>query len=83
MPTCSQWRSIEETDYQLSAELVESHWRDNTRVVLIASPSNPTGTLMPQHQLSAIYQLVREKGAAWLSMRFIMAWSTISRKPAP
>ena len=53
-----------ETDYQLSAELVESHWRENTRVVLIASPSNPTGTLMPQQQLSAIYQLVREKGAS-------------------
>ena len=53
----------EETDYQLSAELVESHWRENTRVVLIASPSNPTGTLMPQQQLSAIYQLVREKDA--------------------
>ncbi|MDX2477796.1 MAG: aminotransferase class I/II-fold pyridoxal phosphate-dependent enzyme, partial [Gammaproteobacteria bacterium] len=54
----------EETDYQLSAELVESHWRENTRVVLIASPSNPTGTLMPQQQLSAIYQLVREKDAS-------------------
>jgi len=53
----------EATDYQLSAELVESHWRENTRVVLIASPSNPTGTLMPQQQLSAIYQLVREKDA--------------------
>lgn len=54
----------EETDYQLSAELVESHWRENTRVVLIASPSNPTGTLMPQQQLSAIYQLVRERDAS-------------------
>lgn len=54
----------EETDYQLSAELVELHWRENTRVVLIASPSNPTGTLMPQQQLSAIYQLVREKDAS-------------------
>jgi len=53
----------EATDYQLSAELVESHWQENTRVVLIASPSNPTGTLMPQQQLSAIYQLVREKDA--------------------
>ena len=53
----------EATDYQLSAGLVESHWRENTRVVLIASPSNPTGTLMPQQQLSAIYQLVREKDA--------------------
>lgn len=53
----------EETDYQLSAELVEKNWQDNTRVVLIASPSNPTGTLIPQQELSRIYQLVQEKGA--------------------
>ena len=53
----------QETDYQLSAELVERNWRDNTRVVLIASPSNPTGTLISPHQLSEIYQLVQDKGA--------------------
>lgn len=53
----------EETNYQLSAELVESSWQDNTRVVLIASPSNPTGTLISSQQLSKIYQLVQSKGA--------------------
>ena len=53
----------QETDYQLSAELVESNWQENTRVVLIASPSNPTGTLIPTQQLSEIYQLVQAKGA--------------------
>jgi len=54
----------EDTEYQLSAELVEKNWQDNTRLVLIASPSNPTGTLIPQHELSAIYQLVQNKGAS-------------------
>ncbi|MEA1890435.1 MAG: aminotransferase class I/II-fold pyridoxal phosphate-dependent enzyme [Pseudomonadota bacterium] len=52
------------TDYQLTVELVERHWQKNTRVVLIASPSNPTGTLIPQQQLSAITRLLQEKGAA-------------------
>ena len=56
----------EETDYQLTADLVERNWQENTRVVLIASPSNPTGTLIPEHELSAIYQLVQEKGASLL-----------------
>ena len=56
----------EETNYQLSAELVERNWKDNTRVVLIASPSNPTGTLIPQQELCAINQLVQEKGASLL-----------------
>jgi aspartate/methionine/tyrosine aminotransferase len=54
----------EETDYQLSAELVEKNWQENTRLVLIASPSNPTGTLISQQELTAIYQLVQKKGAS-------------------
>ncbi|MCK5359346.1 MAG: aminotransferase class I/II-fold pyridoxal phosphate-dependent enzyme [Gammaproteobacteria bacterium] len=54
----------EKTDYQLTAELVEKNWQENTRLVLIASPSNPTGTLIPQQELSAIYQLVQKKGAS-------------------
>ena len=53
----------EATDYQLTAELVEKHWQRNTRVVLIASPSNPTGTLISNEQLSAITHLLEEKGA--------------------
>jgi len=54
----------EETDYQLSAELVEKNWQENTRLVLIASPSNPTGTLISQQELTTIYQLVQKKGAS-------------------
>ena len=33
-----------ETGYQLTAELVESAWRPDTRAVMIASPSNPTAS---------------------------------------
>jgi len=53
----------ESTDYQLTAELVEKHWQKNTKVVLITSPSNPTGTLISNEQLSAITHLLEEKGA--------------------
>jgi len=54
----------ESTDYQLTAELVEKYWQENTKVVLIASPSNPTGTIISSEQLSAICHLIEEKGAA-------------------
>ncbi|GMR06299.1 MAG: pyridoxal phosphate-dependent aminotransferase [Gammaproteobacteria bacterium] len=54
----------ESTDYQLTADLIEKHWQKNTKVVLIASPSNPTGTLISDEQLSAIYHLLEEKGVA-------------------
>jgi aspartate/methionine/tyrosine aminotransferase len=35
-----------DTGYQLTAELIAGHWRDTTKGVLIASPSNPTGTVI-------------------------------------
>jgi aspartate/methionine/tyrosine aminotransferase len=50
------------TAYQLTAELVRSHWTARTRAVLLASPSNPTGTLVPPDELAAIVQTVAELG---------------------
>ena len=51
-----------ETGYQLTVEQVERAWREQTRVVMIASPSNPTGTLLPPETLAGIQQLVRARG---------------------
>lgn len=42
------------TGYQLSAELVRRYWTPRTRAVLIASPSNPTGTLVPTEEMADI-----------------------------
>ena len=50
------------TDYQLTYELVKANWTANSCVVLIASPSNPTGTLIKQQELKAIIQFVEERG---------------------
>jgi len=46
--------------YQLSASDVRSNWTESTRGVLIASPSNPTGTLIPRGELQAIIESVRK-----------------------
>ena len=43
-----------ETHYQLSAELIEQHWTAQSRAVMLASPSNPTGTLLDSEALQAI-----------------------------
>lgn len=51
-----------DTRYQLTAEMVEREWRDNTRGVMIASPSNPTGTSIDPGELAAIHRVVRERG---------------------
>ncbi len=49
------------THYQLTADSIEQHWTDNTVAVLLASPSNPTGTLIEPNELNAIVDVVKQK----------------------
>lgn len=46
--------------FQLSAQDVRDHWTPATRGVLVASPSNPTGTSIARDELAALLQAVRE-----------------------
>jgi len=36
-----------ESQYQLNADLVVKHWNEKTRAAIVATPSNPTGSLLP------------------------------------
>jgi aspartate/methionine/tyrosine aminotransferase len=51
-----------ETRYQLTADLIERHWRASTRGALIASPSNPTGTTVPHDEMRRISDAVARLG---------------------
>jgi aspartate/methionine/tyrosine aminotransferase len=51
-----------EQRFQPSAEQVRAAWTDATRGVLLASPSNPTGTSIEPAELRAIVEAVRERG---------------------
>ncbi len=51
-----------DTRYQLTSELVERHWNAMTRGVLIASPSNPTGTTVPLDEMQRIAGSVTRLG---------------------
>ncbi len=53
----------EETEYQLTLELVKKNWREDISAVLVSSPSNPTGTICIQEQLLEIAEFLRGKGA--------------------
>lgn len=48
------------TNYQLTAEIVRRRWTPKTVAVLLASPSNPTGTLVPSEEMRRIAETVRE-----------------------
>ncbi|MBC2769711.1 pyridoxal phosphate-dependent aminotransferase [Pusillimonas minor] len=54
--------STPEQRFQLSAEDVRRHWGPATRGVLIASPSNPTGTRIAPDELKALVAEVRSHG---------------------
>lgn len=51
------------TGYQLTAAMAEQYWTERTRVLLVASPANPTGTLLAQGELAALQQLAQGRGA--------------------
>jgi aspartate/methionine/tyrosine aminotransferase len=52
--------------FQLSADKVADRWGDKTRGVLLASPSNPTGTSIHPDELRRIHQTVSQRGGITL-----------------
>ncbi|MEK7223253.1 MAG: pyridoxal phosphate-dependent aminotransferase [Pseudomonadota bacterium] len=50
------------TAYQLNADLIRRHWTKRTVAVLLASPSNPTGTLISTDEMAEIVRTVAELG---------------------
>lgn len=53
-----------EIGYQLTPDLVARHWTDDIAAVLLASPANPTGTVVPQEDVRRIAAWCAERGAA-------------------
>jgi aspartate/methionine/tyrosine aminotransferase len=47
--------------YQITPDHLQTHWDATTLGVVLASPSNPTGTLIPAEQLRAIIKFVQQK----------------------
>ena len=52
--------------FQLSAAQVAAAWTDKTRGVLLASPSNPTGTSIAPDELRRIHNVVQQHGGITL-----------------
>jgi aspartate/methionine/tyrosine aminotransferase len=48
--------------FQLDAATVAAHWADPVRGVLLATPSNPTGTSIDFDELARLVQVSRERG---------------------
>ncbi|MGZ5661898.1 MAG: aminotransferase class I/II-fold pyridoxal phosphate-dependent enzyme, partial [Usitatibacter sp.] len=52
--------------YQMNAEVARRHWSAKTRVAMVATPSNPTGTMVTPQEIVELAALARGKGATLL-----------------
>jgi aspartate/methionine/tyrosine aminotransferase len=53
-----------ESGYQLTAALVDGAWSEGVKAVLVASPSNPTGTLLARGEMQKLHEWCESRGAA-------------------
>lgn len=56
-----------EDDFQLTAERVLEHWGPKTKGVMLASPSNPTGNIIPAKSLAALIKVSEQKSGFLIS----------------
>ncbi|MFN0184947.1 MAG: pyridoxal phosphate-dependent aminotransferase [Aquabacterium sp.] len=54
-----------EKRFQLDADDIRRHWGPNTRAVMLASPSNPTGTTITAEELASVWAAVEQR-SGWL-----------------
>ena len=55
-----------DSGWQLDAALIERHWRDETRLAMLATPSNPTGHTLDAGQIAAVAETVAARQGALL-----------------
>ena len=55
-----------ETNFQPTPALLRQHWSRHTAGLLVASPANPTGTLLTLPEIKALAEVCREKAGHFL-----------------
>ena len=70
-----------DTGYQLDARLLAAHWGSDTVAALVATPSNPTGTLIDPAELAAMASFARAQGG-YLLVDEIYQALVYGREPA-
>lgn len=56
-----------EDDFQLTPERVLEHWGPKTKGVMLASPSNPTGNIIPARNLAELIKVSEKKSGFLIS----------------
>ena len=61
--------------YQLDAALIEKHWTSNTVAALVASPANPTGTMIHSDAMADLISAVHGRGGRLIVDEIYLALS--------
>jgi len=51
---------ISKNNFQLSAEMLEAAITEKTKVIILTSPNNPTGTMLTDESLEVVYKAVKK-----------------------
>ena len=51
-----------QSNYQLHAPHISEHWQENTRAAMVASPSNPTGTIIERSLMKDLLVAIQGRG---------------------
>jgi aspartate aminotransferase len=77
----------EQEDFRLTAAMLEPHLTLRTKVVIINSPSNPSGSVLDREELERIYHLTSKRGVFLLTdecyCRFLYHGEPFSIASAP
>ena len=63
------------SNYQLNATLIEQHWREATAAALVASPANPTGTMIHPAEMAKLIAAVHGRGGRLIVDEIYLALS--------
>lgn len=55
------------SNYQLTPALLDQHWDSNTAGILVASPANPTGTILNKDELAALAKSCQQHQGYFIS----------------
>lgn len=62
-----QGPTAERPGWHLDVGAVEEHIGDDTRLMILNNPSNPTGTLSEPDELAQVLELLHRRGVGWIS----------------
>ncbi|QNN24216.1 aminotransferase class I/II-fold pyridoxal phosphate-dependent enzyme [Planctomycetales bacterium ZRK34] len=70
-------------DFKLTADRVEPHITDRTKVLLISSPSNPTGVVTPDETWRGLVELCESRGILLISDEIYDVFHYAGQCPSP